>query len=445
MLADLARRTLGEVRTRLLLCGILTIGGLFCLSIPISRKLIASQVNRRERENLAENLAAFENYYAKAIKPEGNLSPDHLRHLMKGFLLSAFPEDDNFLISIVDTRFHSSSPVALPEQFQPGSALMRQWEQTSKPTSGIIETSDKHLGNIMFHAQPVVLRGKVRAILVSALTTGGEYQESVDLSQLLTVMFLGLLMIGLILTWILANIVLKPLSQLAATTRLIGSDNLSMRLPQEGNGELARISCSFNTMLDRLEGHINSQKEFLQDAGHELRTPLTILRGHVELLPQDRSDEERNQTIELLLNEIDRMSRLVDELSLLVSCERPEFLVVRTFRLDQFTSYVFHKAKGLAARQWQLSLCGTGMVRADPDRITQCLMNLLQNAVQNTNTDDIITIGSELEEGGSFSLSISDTGCGIAPELQTRIFDRFVRGPTAAGPPRSGLGLSIVR
>ena len=163
--------------------------------------------------------------------------------------------------------------------------------------------------------------------------------------------------------------------------------NLSVRLPEDGRGELGEISGSFNSMLDRLDAQISSQKEFLGDVGHELRTPLTVLRGHVELLPQDSTEADRNQTVLLLLDEIDRMSRLVDELSLLARSERPEFLNLSPFKFETFTTDMFCNAS-MAAGAWQLTNRGTGMVEADPDRLTQCLMNLADNAVRHTGPED---------------------------------------------------------
>ena len=91
-----------------------------------------------------------------------------------------------------------------------------------------------------------------------------------------------------------------------------------------GHDELAGLAATFNAMLDRLERTMSSQRRFLDDAGHELRTPITIIRGHLELLEDD--PEEREATRALLLDELDRMGRMVNELILLAKAERPDFL-----------------------------------------------------------------------------------------------------------------------
>lgn len=438
-------RVFGEVRTRLVVFSLSTLGGLLLIAVPVSRKLIISQVSHREQQALEASIAAFNKFIQQETKPITNPSSSRIQGLMKEFLRSELPEDDHFLISIVDFRFHAASPVALPPPLRPGSPLMVAWEKSNSSRQGTIETSDPQIGSILFQTQPLVLGGKQRGLYVAAITTGGELQEANDLVALLSKIFLSLLLISIIVYWQLAKLVLAPLRRLAATTSQIGTQNLSVRLPDGGQGELADISRSFNAMLDRLEALIFAQREFLRDAGHELRTPLTVLRGHVELLPHERCEADRLQTVELLLDEIDRMSRLVAELSMLARADRPEFLQRSAIDLSAFTEAAFRKAAGLAERRWQLLNCGTGMVEADSDRLTQCLMNLAENAVRHTRPQDRIEIGSGRDGDGTVRLWVADSGSGIEPAIQHRIFDRFVRGGTRSDEAGSGLGLSIVK
>jgi signal transduction histidine kinase len=438
-------RVFGEVHTRLVAFSLLTLGSLLLIAVPVSRKAIMIQISRREHRVLQQNIDAFNQFILEKRVTKGSPSSLQLQAFMKEFLRSQLPEDDQFLISIIDSRFHAASPVALPTPLRPGSPVMTAWERSNSSRQGIIETSDAQIGSILFHSQPLILDGRARGAFVAAITTGGELQEANELIGLLSKILLILLLVGVVLYWRLAKFVLAPLTSLAAATTRIGIHNLDLRLPEGGRGELSDISRSFNAMLDRLEAQISVQKDFLRDAGHELRTPLTVLRGHVELLPHERTEEDRNQTVALLLDEIDRMSRLVDELSLLAHSERPEFLHRSTFALHALTEEVFRKASGLAARRWQLTNRGTGMLEADCDRLTQCLMNLVQNAVRHTEPEDLIEIGSLRDDDGTIRLWVSDSGSGIEPGLQDRIFDRFVRGPMRPDESGSGLGLSIVK
>jgi signal transduction histidine kinase len=194
-------------------------------------------------------------------------------------------------------------------------------------------------------------------------------------------------------------------------------------------------------MLDRLESAFATQRRFLDDAGHELRTPITIVRGHLELMSQD--PDERRETLALVMDELDRMSRLVEDVLTLAKAERPDFLDLETVDVETLSREVFAKAVALAERDWRLGTVGRGMIVADRQRLTQALVQLAQNAVQHTDGGAVIAISSTVSEGAA-RFSVRDTGPGVPPEDRERIFDRFGRG---AGPRRegAGLGLAIVR
>ena len=113
---------------------------------------------------------------------------------------------------------------------------------------------------------------------------------------------------------------------LADTARSISETDLTRRIPVSGRDEIAELARTFNAMLDRLEAAFATQRAFVSDASHELRTPITIVRGHLELLGDD--PQERRETIALVTDELDRMSRFVDDLLLLAKAERDDFLRV---------------------------------------------------------------------------------------------------------------------
>ena len=146
---------------------------------------------------------------------------------------------------------------------------------------------------------------------------------------------------------------LAPLRTLRETADEITDTDLSRRLPETGNDDITALTRTFNRMLDRLEAAFVGQRQFLDDAGHELKTPLTVLRGHLELLDVG-SPEEIAETRELLLDEIDRMSRLVGELILLAKSDRPDFVTPRPVDLTGLTVDMLAKARGLGDRAWTL-------------------------------------------------------------------------------------------
>ena len=136
-------------------------------------------------------------------------------------------------------------------------------------------------------------------------------------------------------------------------------------------------------MLARLEAAFVGQRQFLDDVGHELKTPLTVLRGHLELLDHE-DPAEVAQTRALLLDEIDRMSRLVGDLILLAKSGRPDFLAPQPVSLERLTHTLLAKARGLADRAWRLDGAGEAIAAMDEQRITQAVLALADNAVKHT-------------------------------------------------------------
>jgi signal transduction histidine kinase len=167
------------------------------------------------------------------------------------------------------------------------------------------------------------------------------------------------------------------------------------------------------------------------------------VRGHLEFLDEDPA--EREETIALVTDELDRMARFVEDLLLLARAEQGDFLHLGPLDLDVLTPELYAKAHALAERDWRLAGSGTGHLAADRQRVTQAVMQLAQNAVQHTQPGDRIALGSSLRNGNA-RLWVADSGPGVPAAERERIFDRFHR--SGAGRRRSdgaGLGLSIVR
>jgi len=220
--------------------------------------------------------------------------------------------------------------------------------------------------------------------------------------------------------------------------------DLTRRIPVAGRDDVAALAETFNAMLDRLERAFAVQRQFVDDAGHELRTPITIVRGHLELMGDDPA--EREETVRLVTDELDRMSRIVEDLLLLAKAERPDFVTPEPVQLAELTADVYVKARTLGDRDWRLAEIADREARLDPQRITQAMVQLAQNAVQHTATGQTIRIGSRAD-GERIELYVADSGPGVRPEDTELIFERFRRGTTRRGARGSGagLGLSIVK
>jgi signal transduction histidine kinase len=154
---------------------------------------------------------------------------------------------------------------------------------------------------------------------------------------------------------------------------------------------------------------------------------------------------EQQETITIVMDELDRMNRLVDDLILLAKSERPDFLQLETVNVEALTQELFSKACALADRHWVLDNVGRGQAVLDRQRITQAIMNLAQNATQYTQPNQTIAIGSAIRSK-MVHFWVRDTGEGISLDDQQRIFDRFARAANSRRRSEgAGLGLSIVR
>ena len=222
---------------------------------------------------------------------------------------------------------------------------------------------------------------------------------------------LGVLLIASAFAWLISGRVLEPVRRLTDTAHSISKSDLTQRIEVRGTGEAADMARSFNAMLDRLESVFRGQREFVQDANHELRDPLTIIRGHLQLLDDDPVERER--TIQLVLDELDRMGRIVDDLKLLADVEQPGFLRLERIDLETFTEELDSKGSALASRRWEVDEVGDGAFFGDRHRLTEAVMNLMHNAVQHTTESDTIAVGT--------------------PATRTRCASRFAT-PAAASP-----------
>lgn len=211
---------------------------------------------------------------------------------------------------------------------------MRRWAKLTQPEQGERSVSDKTIENIIYITEPVKINGKTLGVFVVAHTTAGERGEVLDAVSVIVQLSSVVLIVALIFAWLVSGRILAPLRLLMVTTRSISESDLTQRLPVKGKGEIAELAITFNEMMDRLEAAFTSQRNFINDAGHELRTPITIIRGHLELMGDN--PEEVQETVPLVLDELDRMSRFVEDLILLAKAERPDFLQLETVDLDSF-------------------------------------------------------------------------------------------------------------
>jgi two-component system OmpR family sensor kinase len=354
------------------------------------------------------------------------------------FFLHSVPGVYEALYAIVDGQPYKRTVARVSLFDDP--AVLATWQTATAPVWGRTETA---AGPVRWLAVPLGAGERQAGVFAAAFYEAVRRGQIDQAVQVMLVVSAAVILLASVLAWGAAGRAIAPLRTLTRTARGIGGRDLGARLPVEGTDEVAELTATLNSMLERLETAFASQRDFLNDVGHELRTPLTIIRGHMELLDDD--PVERQQTVQLVLGELDRMSRYVADLLLIARAEQPDFLRREPLELAEFVASLVARLRPLGERAWTVVPVRPAVIFADSDRLAQAVVNLASNAVRYTTTGAVIEIGASVE-GEYARLWVRDEGTGIAPEEQQRIFHRFARGRDrlTRASEGTGLGLAIV-
>jgi signal transduction histidine kinase len=253
-------------------------------------------------------------------------------------------------------------------------------------------------------------------------------------------------------SYLIGSRVSRPLRRMAGVAARVDAGDLRPRIHEQGgqSDEVQVLADAFNHMLDRLTDAFAGQRAFVADASHELRTPLTVIRGQLEVLASQESPSaaEVRRVQRLVLAEIARITRLVDDLLLLANTEQTEFLRPESIDVPSFVSELWDGVSLLAERRYELGPIPGGTLHADPDRLAQALRNLIGNAIKHTEEHvGIVCMRVESTTHGQIRFLVEDDGPGIAAQERERVFDRFYRTDPARDRASggTGLGLAIVR
>ncbi|MBN2705111.1 MAG: HAMP domain-containing protein [Deltaproteobacteria bacterium] len=262
----------------------------------------------------------------------------------------------------------------------------------------------------------------------------------------------SLLFVAAAVGFFLAGKALKPIREIARTARHITVNNLQERITVPvARDDIGQLATTINGMLDRLSLSFQKITQFTTDASHELRTPLTIMRGELEIaLRGERSSEEYQETLGSSLEEVERMSKIVNDLLFLSKSDmgqeelHSDPVDLRALLLNLLPYFK------LLAEEHQLelesSLAEVNSIYGDQLKLRQMVINLLSNAIRYTPAGGHVNLGlKNLDDG--VEIMVADTGIGIPEEAVPRIFDRFYRADKARSRQfgGSGLGLSIVK
>lgn len=247
------------------------------------------------------------------------------------------------------------------------------------------------------------------------------------------------------LAWGTLGRLLRPIKQMARTAREISeSGDLARRIPETGaRDEVGTLAAAFNRMLGRLEAAFRRERWFIRESSHELRTPITICRGHLEILGPAPGPKEVREAIGVVLEELDRMGRILEDMTTLARVEDSGFLCWETVPAEELLIDAASKVEPLLNGRLQLEVPpGQPTLRADRYRLAQALVNLLHNAAVHGSGGGRVSLRLE-QERSSWRFEVADDGGGLPCGEEEVVFQPFRRA--SARTTGAGLGLAIAR
>jgi heavy metal sensor kinase len=277
-----------------------------------------------------------------------------------------------------------------------------------------------------------------------------ELQETLaQVAALLAVAVIAVVVVAAGLGYWLAGRALSPVGVMAATARDITEHDLNRRIELDlpPGDELGDLAATFNSMLDRLETAFAGLQRFTADAAHELRAPLALMRAQVDVvLRRDRTPHEYRASHRALLEEIERLSRMADQLLLLARADAGA-LEPRSEAVDlpELLEGIVERWRPAAVEREVALDCELpleGELRADPELLRRLFDNLLDNALRHTPAGGAVLLSAGAADA-TWRIAVDDTGPGVAPELRPHLFERFAREDPARGRDTGGAGLGL--
>jgi heavy metal sensor kinase len=246
----------------------------------------------------------------------------------------------------------------------------------------------------------------------------------------------------------LAGRALDPIDRITRAAAAIGADDLSSRLNLRGShDEVGRLAATFDRMLERLDQAFRRQRQFTADASHELRTPLTMLASQIDVaLKRNRTLAEYKDLLRSMREDTARMSQLVSELLTLARADAGQQLLTREeLDLGDLVRSVVPTMEAIATEhgvQLTEQVQPGITISGDQMRLTQLLINLIDNAVRYTPSGGRVAASVE-RDGAVASLRVADTGVGIDADHLPHVFERFYRADPARARAEGGAGLGL--
>ena len=287
------------------------------------------------------------------------------------------------------------------------------------------------------------------AALVVALFTGGlagalfrpgeEFRPFFALPILLVIVLIAVAVSGGV------RRMTRPMNNLIDAARRIESGDYSAQVPEWGSPDIRSVARAFNAMSARLKTIDEQRRNFMADVTHELRTPLSVIRGQAEAIADGMYPADAAH-LAPILDATQTLDRLVDDLRTLVETDAGNLVLHKeptdVGALVRDTVESFRSQAESAALTLAAETADKGpTLEVDPARIRQVIGNLLSNAIRHTPSGGTVKVGVS-SANDQVTITVTDTGEGIPPDLLAHVFERFAKGPNSTG---SGLGLAIAR
>ncbi|MFZ9693730.1 MAG: sensor histidine kinase [Candidatus Nanopelagicales bacterium] len=417
---------------------------LLSITLAFSRWSVTEQVRDRVDLEILQQLNELELLATTGINPNTGESFQTSDSLLEIFLSRRISNENETMFSMIDSMVTFRSPGESTLRVDQDATFLDTVDQIEIPT---LDTYVSEVGELRYGVYPILgLDTKVGRLVVVTNLDKELDSTNILFRNLSLGLFIFFAMTGIILSVIVKRL-LSPIAELTSQAQKVNKDNFIRQLKFETarvDDEITQLSQEFNNMLSRLESSFIDQQRFIDDAGHELRTPLTILKGHIELMQREGFSE---QSLMIIEDEVNRMTRLVQDLQSLTKATQPNFVQFSSFSADVFIKEVQEKAQSIYSNPIEITEYVESQIRGDKQRLTQALLQLIENAVKYSPVGSIITFGMQVVDD-DIVLFVKDRGSGISDEAKSHVFSRFFQVDNTHSAHDSGgvgLGLSIVK
>ena len=447
-----------SIRTRLSLNYLLVLTLGMTLAGALTWLAVERLYIRTQRENLLAQARLMATALQGATLPTGPAQPySQTANVTPGIHTRLLSEGGAVIVGLPLSEAFTQAPAAEQYASIPTSELVKRPEIDSAlqgtPATAIRRVLENQ--RVLYAAAPFYAQdGKISGVVYIATPLPSAGLPLNMILQLIGAIVFAILMAAL-LGGLLARKIARPLEGLSGASTAISNGDLTGRVDTGSNiAELHNLEQTFNAMTENLRQSDEAKKAFIADVTHELRTPLTVIKGTIETLEDGALDdvEGRGPLLTSMARETERLIRLVNELLVLTRADAGSLqLNVQSLDLSELVRSRCDVFSSLAARRGIVLGCkadcqSAPLVQADPDRLSQVIDNLLDNAIRHSPENSTISITLEQTDDGA-ECSVSDQGMGIPAQHLPFIFERFYRVDASRNrrDGGTGLGLAIAR